>query len=101
MENTMEKFKGVKIVFQRPDGLWPIEGKLLTDEEFEKLRAISECQWQMILYPSDLRGYPEDPAKFINMSGLKEETLRKIADEKELYSHNVDDIIKNCHGERT
>lgn len=100
MEGTTTKFNGVKTIFQRPDKLWPIEGKLLNDEQFEKLMAISDCQWIIIQHPNKITGYPGDPSEHINFDGLTDDTLRRIADEKELNSDDVADIVKNINHER-
>lgn len=101
MEQATTKYNGVKIVFQRADGLWPIEDKLLNDEEFEKLRAISDCQWQIILWPSDLRGYPEHPEKYTDFSKLKDDTLLRMANAEELTGGDINDLIQNTSDERS
>lgn len=91
-----QEFRPVKTIFQRPDGLWPIaDDKLLNDEEFEKLIEISNFRWIIVLYPHQVRTTDPDS---LNLEGLKEVTLRKLADEKELTSEDVEDIINNING---
>ncbi len=94
-----QEFRPVKTIFQRPDGLWPIaDDNLLNDAEFEKLRGISNYRWIIILHPHRVRTTDPDS---LNLHGLKEETLRKIADEKELTSEDIEDIKNNINGAST
>jgi hypothetical protein len=47
------EFKKVIRIFQRPDGLWPLEdGKLLTESELDKLISITDFRWILINNPS-------------------------------------------------
>jgi hypothetical protein len=85
----------VRIVFQEPDGLFPIEGKMLTETELSKLIALMEdSRWIIIKWVSpqdysEVYGTPSliDPAK------LSDETLRKIADQKSLGKEGFEDMI--------
>jgi hypothetical protein len=46
-------YKEVKRIFQRHDGLWPLEdGKLLTESELDKLISITDFRWVLINNPS-------------------------------------------------
>lgn len=83
---------GTKVIFQDPDGLWPIEGKRLTDGELEKLMAIqSGTGWILITNHGVI--HSNDETLLDKVCGkLSEQTLRKIAEEKPMDQEAMIDI---------
>ncbi len=97
----METYQnGTKIIFQRQDRLWPIsESTLLNNEEFERLVALSDCNWAIVKYPSSMPenwiGQHSPDTVLIDYSGLKTETLEAIQDKRQLSDEDIEDLLKN------
>lgn len=91
-----EKDVIVHTSFQGPDGLFQVGDKRLTEDEVDKLMTLMpEHRWVLITW-ADPRGRENvrfsDP-DMVDMSRLKDETLREIAEERTLSDKATEDII--------
>lgn len=69
----------VKIVFQEPDGLYPVEGKMLSKSELEKLIALMDGTRWIIINWADPPRLSYSPDSF-DAEKLSDNTLQKLVD---------------------
>lgn len=67
----------VKIVFQEPDGLYPVEGKMLSKSELEKLIALMDGTRWIIINWADPPRLRHSPGSF-DADKLSDNTLQKL-----------------------
>jgi hypothetical protein len=93
----METMNNVRVIFQRQDGLYPVDDALLTEEELRKLMTLMPGGWIIIRWhsPQDFRDVKTSP-DLIKYERLTDATLRKIAERRPLDEDGFQDIVKSC-----